>query len=82
MEDIPLHSKVNRKFFFFLCLCLGPQDELLQTLGCDDDIWFVIGCHPKNATEFSARHEQGLREALNHSKVVGLGEIGLDYSGK
>ncbi|BFY97779.1 hypothetical protein BsWGS_00819 [Bradybaena similaris] len=58
-----------------------PQDQLFNTLAKDDDIWFAIGCHPKSATEFTARHEHGLRKALEQSRVVALGEIGLDYSG-
>lgn len=59
----------------------APQDQLFDTLAEDDGIWFAIGCHPKSATEFMTRHERGLRKALGQSRVVALGEIGLDYSG-
>ncbi|CAG5131420.1 unnamed protein product [Candidula unifasciata] len=60
---------------------INPQNQLLTTLAHDDNVWFAIGCHPKSATQFTVRHEQGLRKALKQSKVVALGEIGLDYSG-
>ena len=46
-----------------------------------DGVWFVIGCHPKSATEFAHFHKHGLRDLLSKTvNVVALGCIGLDYS--
>jgi TatD DNase family protein len=42
-----------------------------------DDVYAVAGLHPHEATpEFDLR---GLEQVLNHPKVVGVGETGLDY---
>ncbi|XP_076469693.1 uncharacterized protein LOC143300022 [Babylonia areolata] len=43
-------------------------------------VWMAMGCHPKNATEYTEWTEEGLKQALKHEKTVALGEIGLDYS--
>ena len=47
----------------------------------EENVWITFGCHPKNAMEFTSRAEEGLRRCLTNTKVVALGEIGLDYSG-
>jgi TatD DNase family protein len=42
-----------------------------------DDVYAVAGLHPHEATpEFDLRE---LEQVLNHPKVVGVGETGLDY---
>lgn len=41
-----------------------------------DDIWATVGVHPTNAEECDA---DALRALAGHSKVVGIGECGLDY---
>ncbi|MCW5947854.1 MAG: TatD family hydrolase [Fimbriimonadales bacterium] len=44
-----------------------------------DGVYAVVGWHPNYAANYS-RSELGLIEAmLSHKKVVGIGEIGLDY---
>ncbi|XP_033746086.1 uncharacterized protein LOC117331467 [Pecten maximus] len=57
------------------------QEGLWKEIALEEDVWLAFGCHPKNATEFSPRAEEGLIRCLQHKKVVALGEIGLDYSG-
>lgn len=54
---------------------------LWKDVSCEKDVWLAFGCHPKSATDFSMKCFNGLRECLQHEKVVALGEIGLDYSG-
>lgn len=54
---------------------------LWKDVSCEKDVWLAFGCHPKSATDFSLKCYNGLRECLQHEKVVALGEIGLDYSG-
>jgi TatD DNase family protein len=39
----------------------------------------ISGCHPHNASKWSAKLEATLREVLADERCVGLGEIGLDY---
>ncbi|XP_021367549.1 uncharacterized protein LOC110459549 isoform X2 [Mizuhopecten yessoensis] len=57
------------------------QEGLWKEIALEEDVWLAFGCHPKNATEFSPRAEEGLIRCLQHKRVVALGEIGLDYSG-
>jgi len=47
----------------------------------DEMVWGAVGCHPKNAGDFTAEAEMKLRQMLRHPRIVALGEIGLDYSG-
>lgn len=44
-----------------------------------DHIYSIIGWHPTEAGSYTNEIEQDLREKLTGPKVVGLGEIGLDY---
>ncbi len=42
-------------------------------------IYAVLGLHPHEAQAWNAAIAERLREALRHPRVVGLGEIGLDF---
>ena len=44
-----------------------------------DNIWCSVGVHPHEAKEEGQRTPNRLIEAANHSKVVGIGETGLDF---
>ncbi|KAK3588567.1 hypothetical protein CHS0354_026172 [Potamilus streckersoni] len=59
-----------------------PTGGLWMDVAAEKDVWLAFGCHPKMATDFTPWAEQSLQECLQHPKVVALGEIGLDYSGK
>ena len=61
---------------------LFSDGGLFTSLLREDDIWGAVGCHPKNATDYSPNLELVQREMLRHPRVKALGEIGLDYSGK
>ena len=41
-------------------------------------IWLAIGCHPSECKDYDKQAEYELTKALEHPKVVALGEIGLD----
>ncbi|CAG0881719.1 unnamed protein product [Darwinula stevensoni] len=45
----------------------------------DENVWGAFGCHPRFAACYNDSTESFLRQALQHEKVVALGEIGLDY---
>jgi Tat protein secretion system quality control protein TatD with DNase activity len=46
------------------------------------DVWGTMGCHPKNAHEFDVERDLPVvKRCLEHSKMVAVGEVGLDYSG-
>jgi TatD DNase family protein len=43
------------------------------------NVWATVGVHPHDASKADARTFSELRELARHPKVVGIGEIGLDY---
>lgn len=43
------------------------------------DVYFTAGFHPYDAEDFLRRGEARLRALAGHPKLVGIGEIGLDY---
>ncbi|MFY0544669.1 TatD family hydrolase [Brevibacillus sp. H7] len=42
-------------------------------------IYAVVGWHPQDAKDMTDEHLEWLEELSRHPKVVGLGEMGLDY---
>ncbi len=44
-----------------------------------DNIYGVIGIHPEEVDHVSEDHFIYVESMLNHPKIVGIGEIGLDY---
>lgn len=44
-----------------------------------DFIYAVVGWHPQDAKDFRDEHLDWLAELSRHPKVVGIGEMGLDY---
>ena len=57
----------------------GLWMKLAAELGAS--VYIAMGCHPKNASYFDSVAYRSLKECMQHSKIVALGEIGLDYSG-
>ena len=60
-------------------LCFPAQWENGYNIR-DDRLWFSVGFHPRLATTFETQHYSRLNELLKGSRVVGLGEVGLDYT--
>jgi TatD DNase family protein len=44
-----------------------------------DWIYATVGVHPHEARHFTDHHAGQMRELAKHPRVVGIGEIGLDY---
>ena len=44
-----------------------------------DDVWCSVGVHPHEAAEEGQKEADHLVNLTDHSKVVGIGETGLDY---
>ena len=45
----------------------------------DSRLWISVGYHPRLATEFESYHYSEMNELLKKERVVGFGEVGLDY---
>lgn len=60
-------------------LCIGVEadaiDAVLDFAGNDEHIWATVGEHPGNASE----DQSWIMPLTRHQKVIGLGEMGLDY---
>lgn len=54
-------------------------DDIVATAERNDDVFASIGIHPHNADEHQHVDEDRLRAAVDHPKVIGIGETGLDY---
>lgn len=57
----------------------GRLEAALSLAEAHDWIWAAIGIHPHEAKEATDRHFDRLMELARHPRVVGWGEIGLDY---
>ncbi|MXP09490.1 TatD family hydrolase [Pseudoblastomonas halimionae] len=54
-------------------------DDIVATAERNEDVFASIGIHPHHADEHQHVDEDRLREAVDHPKVIGIGETGLDY---
>lgn len=53
--------------------------EVIELTEKYDNIYATIGIHPEEADNYKEDDLKYLESFLNHPKVVGIGEIGLDY---
>lgn len=54
-------------------------DRVVGTAARHEDVWASIGIHPHEADVHANLGEAALLKAAEHSKVIGIGETGLDY---
>lgn len=55
------------------------NEEAIQLAHQYDNLYAIVGFHPEEALKYNDEEEAILRQQLADEKVVGLGEIGLDY---
>ncbi len=53
--------------------------QALRLAGENKNIFAAVGIHPHNARRLDKKQLLWFEEKINHPRVVGLGEIGLDY---
>lgn len=58
---------------------LDSMDEVIALSKQYADIYLTLGFHPSEVKKVTERHLQNLEKLLKSEKVVGIGEIGLDY---
>ena len=82
-DDIDLVVKENRKNYIDKIIISGySRDTIKETLDLIDkysDVYATIGYHPSEADITTIDDLNLLEEQIKHEKVVGIGEIGLDY---
>ncbi len=54
-------------------------DKVVGTAARERDVWASVGIHPHEADQHADLGEGALLEAAENSKVIGIGETGLDY---
>lgn len=68
-NNIMIASGVNTK----------TNKEVLKLINKYDNIYGTIGIHPEYANDYTDDDIKFIKENINNPKVVGIGEIGLDY---
>ena len=58
---------------------LETSKKALEIAEKYDHVYAVIGYHPTEIKNYGDMEYQWLEEHMNHPKVIGVGEIGLDY---
>jgi TatD DNase family protein len=58
---------------------LNASREAVQIANDHENIYAVVGIHPHNAKTMTASMLNSIRELAQNTKVVAIGEIGLDY---
>jgi TatD DNase family protein len=58
---------------------LASSYEISRMAESIDEVYVAVGVHPNEALTWESDTLDRLREAAHHSKVVAIGEIGLDY---
>lgn len=63
-----------------LCVAINPEQwhEVLALAEAHEEVFAAIGVHPCEEPEVVVTDEQ-LLEVASHPKVIGIGEVGLDY---
>ena len=54
-------------------------DEIIELIEKYDNVYGTIGIHPEFADTYTEEDIQKIEKNLKNSKIVGIGEIGLDY---
>jgi TatD DNase family protein len=57
----------------------GNLDTVLKLSHDNDSVWCTQGVHPHEAESFTAQTGATICERMSHSRVLAVGEIGLDY---
>lgn len=82
-EDIDFVIKENRLAGIGKIIISGcSKDSIIESLKIADKyeaVYVTIGYHPSEVSYVDEELLNHLRSQLKHDKVVGLGEIGLDY---
>jgi len=57
----------------------GDASKLLELIESKPYLYAAFGVHPHDATLFTERMGDRLIQLMQHPRVIGLGEVGLDY---
>lgn len=65
----------------FISISVEPSNmpKVLELAGQHADVYATLGVHPHEAAKFTSSTAEFINANIQHSKVVAIGEIGLDY---
>ncbi len=82
-EDVDRIVKNARDFNLKRIICCGSDlknsAESLKLALKYEDVYACVGVHPDDVEDFGESEVAVLEELAKNKKVVGIGEIGLDY---
>lgn len=73
LENNNVEKVINAGCDYSSCL------EVLNLANNNEQCYCVLGMHPEFCEQYNKEFENFLVDNLQHKKVVGIGEIGLDY---
>jgi TatD DNase family protein len=80
-QDEVLANARNRGVAGFLNISTRQRewDQIIALAEREPDVWATVGVHPHEADAHPDLGAAALVEATNHSRVIAIGECGLDY---
>ncbi len=81
IENIIKRAKKNNVSNFIISGCdLKGIQEGIEIINKYEDIYLTIGFHPDEVDSFNSNSISYMKELINNNeKIIGIGEIGLDY---
>lgn len=83
LDDPDLALQAARQAGVAACVCIGVDEkgwpDVAAIADAHQDVFATAGVHPEAAVSV-AQAQHWLPAALNHSRIVAVGETGLDYS--
>lgn len=90
---IDTHCHLNKNEYDNVDEIIKKMNGIMITAGCDDNsnleiieqvnkydnVYGVLGIHPESVIEVTEESFKIIEENLNNPKIVGIGEVGLDY---
>lgn len=90
---IDTHCHLNKNEYDNVDEIIKKMNGIMITAGCDDNsnleiieqvnkydnVYGVLGIHPESVTEVTEESFKIIEKNLNNPKIVGIGEVGLDY---
>ncbi len=65
--------------FIFPSATRSSNQYVLKTIDAYPQIFGLLGIHPHDAKEFDDSFITEIEQGISHAKVIGVGEIGLDF---
>lgn len=90
---IDTHCHLNKEEYNNIEEVIKGMNGIMITAGCDDksnlevieqvslyeNVYGVLGIHPESVTEVTEESFKIIENHINNPKIVGIGEVGLDY---